>query len=225
LVAVLSTTAGGAQRRRVGQTSGPSEQQTLAQATGAGGAQFLSQVQALAQQLGIQQHGAAITAKDVGPAADAQIRESLSKIAQLITAGSYVAGFGFAIGAILKFKAHKDNPTQVPISGPIVMLFIAAALIFVPAVFASAGGTLYDPSTMPAPFDGTDLLQAITPVLQRAKAEGLTHQAARGPLLPANATAEIRSSLQARGLSGQTLDLGVELAALTAEGIVAGARA
>lgn len=27
------------------------------------------------------------------------------------SSGSYVAGFGFAVGAILKFKAHKDNPT------------------------------------------------------------------------------------------------------------------
>lgn len=26
--------------------------------------------------------------------------------------GSYVAGFGFAVGAILKFKAHKNNPTN-----------------------------------------------------------------------------------------------------------------
>ena len=26
--------------------------------------------------------------------------------------GSYVAGFGFAVASILKFKAHKDNPTH-----------------------------------------------------------------------------------------------------------------
>ena len=26
--------------------------------------------------------------------------------------GSYVAGFGFAVASILKFKAHKDNPTK-----------------------------------------------------------------------------------------------------------------
>ena len=31
--------------------------------------------------------------------------------AQLLTSGSYIAGFGFAIASILKFKAHKDNPT------------------------------------------------------------------------------------------------------------------
>ena len=68
---------------------------------------------------------------------------TLPTLAQLITAGAYVAGFGFAIGAILKYKAHKDNPTQVPLSQGIAMLFVAAALIFTPAAFASVGGTIY----------------------------------------------------------------------------------
>jgi bacteriocin-like protein len=27
------------------------------------------------------------------------------------SAGAYIAGFGFAVGSVLKFKAHKDNPT------------------------------------------------------------------------------------------------------------------
>jgi intracellular multiplication protein IcmD len=68
---------------------------------------------------------------------------NLSNIAQLITAGAYVAGFGFGISAILKFKAHKDNPTQVPLSGSLALLFVAASLIFAPAVFQAAGGTLF----------------------------------------------------------------------------------
>ena len=48
-------------------------------------------------------------------------------VSKLITATSYVAGLGFSIGAMLKFKQHKDNPTQIPIGTPIAMLFIAAA--------------------------------------------------------------------------------------------------
>jgi intracellular multiplication protein IcmD len=63
------------------------------------------------------------------------ITGSLGNLAMLITAGSYVAGFGFAIGAILKFKAHKDNPTQIPVGTPIALIFIAAALIFLPNIF------------------------------------------------------------------------------------------
>lgn len=68
---------------------------------------------------------------------------NLPNIAKLITAGAYVAGMGFAVAAIAKFKAHKDAPQQVPISMPIVLLFVAAALIFVPSVFKTAGSTLF----------------------------------------------------------------------------------
>lgn len=68
---------------------------------------------------------------------------NLANIAKLITAGSYVAGFGFAVGAIVKFKAHKEQPTQIPISQPIALLFVAAALIFIPSVFKSTGMTLF----------------------------------------------------------------------------------
>jgi intracellular multiplication protein IcmD len=68
---------------------------------------------------------------------------NLSNLAQLMTANSYVAGMAFAIGAIAKFKAHKDNPTQIPIGTPIALLFVAAALIFIPTIFSTAGSTLF----------------------------------------------------------------------------------
>lgn len=73
----------------------------------------------------------------------AQVTGNLSNIAKLITAGSYVAGFGFAVLAIVKFKAHKDTPTQVHLSQPVVLLFLAAGLIFLPAVFKTTGQTLF----------------------------------------------------------------------------------
>jgi len=68
---------------------------------------------------------------------------NLKAVAQLITAASYVAGMAFAVGAIVKFKAHKDNPTQIPIGTPIALLFVGAALIFAPSVFTIAGSTLF----------------------------------------------------------------------------------
>ena len=71
------------------------------------------------------------------------VLSNLSSVAQLITAGAYVAGFAFGVAAIVKFKAHKDNPTQVMISQPIVLLFVAAALIFIPSVFKTSGATLF----------------------------------------------------------------------------------
>ncbi|MCE3237707.1 MAG: hypothetical protein K0R24_688 [Gammaproteobacteria bacterium] len=82
------------------------------------------------------------------------VKNNLGNIAQLITAGAYVAGMGFGVGAIVKFKAHKDNPTQVAISVPIAMLFIAAALLYVPSVFKSTGQTLFKDSGTPAGISG-----------------------------------------------------------------------
>lgn len=73
----------------------------------------------------------------------ANVTGGLASVAKLITAASYVAGMAFAVGAIVKFKAHKDNPTQIPIGTPIALLFVGAALIFVPSVYKVSGATLF----------------------------------------------------------------------------------
>lgn len=84
-------------------------------------------------------------ASGVGAVA-AQVTSNIANIAKLITAASYVAGMAFAVGAIVKFKAHKDNPTQITIGQPIALLFVGAALIFAPTVFKVSGGTLFGSS-------------------------------------------------------------------------------
>ncbi|MES2142318.1 MAG: type IV secretion protein IcmD [Pseudomonadota bacterium] len=71
------------------------------------------------------------------------LTSSFSNLAKLITAGAYMAGIGFAMASMLKFKAHKDNPTQIPIGTPIALLFIGAALIFLPNIFGIAGNTIF----------------------------------------------------------------------------------
>lgn len=81
---------------------------------------------------------------------------NLSNVAKLITAGSYVAGFGFAVAAIVKFKAHKDNPTQIAIGMPIALLFVGAALIFIPSVFSTAGVTLFGSKSGAGTISGVD---------------------------------------------------------------------
>jgi intracellular multiplication protein IcmD len=58
------------------------------------------------------------------------------------------------LGAIEKFQ--KDNPTQIPISKPIALLFIAAALIFVPSTFKSIGGTMFGDLDQIAGIDGIE---------------------------------------------------------------------
>ncbi len=76
----------------------------------------------------------------------AQVTTNVGAIAKLVTAASYVAGMAFAVGAIVKFKAHKENPTQIPIGTPIALLFVGAALIFIPTVFSVSGKTLFGSS-------------------------------------------------------------------------------
>ena len=71
------------------------------------------------------------------------ITSSFSSLTKLITAGSYLAGLAFSIGAIMKFKQHKDNPTQITIGTPIALVFIAAALLFLPTSLGIAGFTMF----------------------------------------------------------------------------------
>ena len=99
--------------------------------------------------------GTAFAVSGVGSVATSVIG-NLGPIARLITAGSYVAGFGFAVAAIVKFKAHKDNPTQIAISMPIALLFVAAALIGIPSVFKTTGSTLFGASGARSTISGLD---------------------------------------------------------------------
>jgi len=64
-------------------------------------------------------------------------------IARLLSVFSYVAGVGFALAGILQFKAHKENPTQTPLSKPVVMIIVAACLLFLPTVLDIAGSSLF----------------------------------------------------------------------------------
>ena len=71
------------------------------------------------------------------------ITQSFENLTKLITAGSYIAGTAFSISAVMKFKAHKDNPTQITIGTPIALLFVSAALLFLPTVLGVTGQTLF----------------------------------------------------------------------------------
>ena len=66
-----------------------------------------------------------------------------SGLAHIIDAGMYVLGLGFAVGALLKYKHHRDNPSQIPLSTPCTLAAVAAALIFLPIITAATGDTLF----------------------------------------------------------------------------------
>lgn len=85
----------------------------------------------------------------------ANITSSFKSLTKLITGGAYLAGLGFSIGAIMKFKQHKDNPTQIPIGTPVALVFIAAALLFLPSILGITGYTMFGSSGSVAGPGGT----------------------------------------------------------------------
>ena len=72
------------------------------------------------------------------------IRKNLSAVVTLAIVVAYMAGVFFFISGIIKFKAHKDNPTQVPLSAPVVMILIAACLLYFPTLIEVSGKTVFN---------------------------------------------------------------------------------
>jgi len=73
-----------------------------------------------------------------------KVKTEATSVATLMTIAAYVAGVGFALGGVLQFKAHKDNPQNTPLSKPVVMIVVAACLLFLPTVMTIAGGSLFE---------------------------------------------------------------------------------
>ena len=73
----------------------------------------------------------------------ASVSSTFKDIGQMIIGIAFVAGLGFGVAAIFKFKQHKDNPTQVPIGTPISLVMIAAALLFLPSILSTTGQTIF----------------------------------------------------------------------------------
>jgi hypothetical protein len=74
-------------------------------------------------------------------------------IEQLVFRLTTVGGIGFMAGALANFKKHKDNPVQNPNANALAQFFIAAALLIIPSIFSSGGGTLFSdcPPNCPTP--------------------------------------------------------------------------
>lgn len=82
------------------------------------------------------------------------ITGSFEAIGKLMIGVAYLAGIGFAIAGIFKFKQHKDNPQQIPIGTPIALMVIAVALVFLPGFFAPAGETIFGKDDKAGGFTG-----------------------------------------------------------------------
>jgi intracellular multiplication protein IcmD len=83
------------------------------------------------------------------------VTNSFEQFGQLMIAVSYLAGIGFSIAAIFKFKQHKDNPTQIPLGTPLALMAVGIILIFIPSFITPAGKTLFgDQQTTAGGFEG-----------------------------------------------------------------------
>jgi intracellular multiplication protein IcmD len=45
-----------------------------------------------------------------------------------------VGGIGMLLGAVLQYKAHRDNPSQVRLTTPIFLLVIGIAMVLLPFI-------------------------------------------------------------------------------------------
>jgi intracellular multiplication protein IcmD len=84
-----------------------------------------------------------------------KLTTTIASVGKMMVALSYLAGFGFLTFGVLKFKQHKDNPSQVPLGTPIVMTLIGAVLVFIGGFIAPLGETFglkkEDAGTAPTP--------------------------------------------------------------------------
>lgn len=71
------------------------------------------------------------------------VTKQATAIAKLLSVTAYVAGVGFALAGVLQFKTHKENPQQTPLSKPVVMIVVAACLLFLPTILNIAGASLF----------------------------------------------------------------------------------
>ena len=67
------------------------------------------------------------------------ITDQLKDVAALVVAISFVAGLALILAGLFKFKQHKDNPTQIPVGTPIVLVSLGAAMIFLPGLVTVGG--------------------------------------------------------------------------------------
>ena len=72
-----------------------------------------------------------------------QIIQSFTNLTKLVTAAAYIAGMAFMVGAIFKFKQHKDTPQQVTVGQPVALLLVGAGLLFLPTILGVAGATMF----------------------------------------------------------------------------------
>jgi intracellular multiplication protein IcmD len=100
------------------------------------------------------------------------ITGSFTDLSKLLTSSSYLAGLGFSVASIEKFKLHKDNPAQVPVGTPTALLAVAAIATYLPSLEAQAAAAGVTASEVKAAAEKAGITQA--EVEAQATAAGFT---------------------------------------------------
>lgn len=82
-------------------------------------------------------------ADSIGDLAD-NLMGPVAGLGKILNAICFIAGTGFILGALLQYKYHRENPQQVRISTPIVLLCLGLIIIAIPMVayFSESGNFL-----------------------------------------------------------------------------------
>ena len=86
-------------------------------------------------------------AENIGDVAS-KVSSALSNVASMLGAASYVIGTGMFMVAIFQLKQHKENPTQTPLSKPMLFLVVAACLLYLPTSMSVTSGTLFSSASL-----------------------------------------------------------------------------
>ena len=89
---------------------------------------------------------------------------TISNVDQLLVAIAYIVGIGYALSAIIKFKNHKENPQQVPLSMPVIELCVALSLIFLPTLIPIFEQTLLEGSDSDGNYQATTNLPSFSEI-------------------------------------------------------------
>ena len=72
-----------------------------------------------------------------------RLQSSLDSVSSMLGAASYVIGTGMFMVAIFQLKQHKENPTQTPLSKPMMFFVVAASLLYLPTLMGVTSGSLF----------------------------------------------------------------------------------
>ena len=87
-------------------------------------------------------------------AVSANLASNFEGLRTMLSSLAYIAGIGFGLQAALAFKRHNEQPETTPISQPITLMAVAAVVLALPELLASAGSGTFGSQVAQAPAKG-----------------------------------------------------------------------